>query len=207
MTSSEKKEPTTKEKILEESIKLFANKGFHGVSIREIARTVGIKESSIYNHFASKESILDTIFDQFQTEMETTVPSEEYLSKVLDGVSVEEFWRRGMSNFASRTTTDRMGNVTRIIMYEMFRNERARDLAISELFTRQQEAVRMAFGVMESKGMIGDVDIDALADAYSYAMLSMQLEWGLRRSWGFDVGPVEDKMIRHIRFISDFVEA
>jgi hypothetical protein len=53
--------------------------------------------------------------------------------------------------------------------------------------------------------MIGEVDIDALADAYSYTMLSMQLEWGLRRSWGYDVGTIEDKMARNIRFISDLV--
>ena len=49
----------TKEKIFEVSIDLFSQYGYDGVSIRQIAKEVGIKESSIYNHYPSKESILD----------------------------------------------------------------------------------------------------------------------------------------------------
>ena len=47
-----------KEKIFEKSIALFSEYGYDGVSIRKIASAVGIKESSIYNHYKSKESIL-----------------------------------------------------------------------------------------------------------------------------------------------------
>ena len=50
-----------KEKIFEKSIALFSENGYEGVSIRKIASAVGIKESSIYNHYKSKESILDAI--------------------------------------------------------------------------------------------------------------------------------------------------
>ena len=204
MLKKESEKPlTTKEKILEAAIELFSNRGFHGVSIREIARAVGIKESSIYNHFSSKENILDTIFDQFQAEMEGTIPSKEYIEKALEGVSFEEFWRRGMSIFTSKTQTPRMGNISKILLLEMFRNERARDLALTELFTRQQDVVRMIFGVMMEKGMIADTDLDALTNAYSYAMLAMQMEWNLRKSWGLDVSSIEGKMARHIGFISN----
>ena len=48
-----------KEKIFHVSIDLFSKYGYDGVSIRKIASEVGIKESSIYNHYKSKESILD----------------------------------------------------------------------------------------------------------------------------------------------------
>lgn len=194
---------TTKDRILDASIELFSNKGFHGVSIREIARAVGIKESSIYNHFSSKENILDTIFDQFQAAMEETIPSKERIEKALEGASFNEFWRMGSVSFASKTQTPRMGNISKIILYEMFRNERARDLALTELFTRQQDVVRMIFGVMMEKGVIAEVDLDALSNAYSYAMLGMQMEWSLRRSWGLDVSSIEGKMARHIGFIGE----
>ena len=36
---------------------IFSQKGFNGVSVREIAREVGIRESSIYNHYKNKEAI------------------------------------------------------------------------------------------------------------------------------------------------------
>ena len=54
----------TKAKILEESLKLFSEKGFDSVSMSQIADSVGIKAPSIYKHFPSKKSILDAIIDE-----------------------------------------------------------------------------------------------------------------------------------------------
>ena len=45
-------------RIYEEALKLFAERGYHGTSVREIADACGIKPSSIYAHFPSKEQIL-----------------------------------------------------------------------------------------------------------------------------------------------------
>lgn len=55
---------TTKEKIVIESLRLFAGKGYDGVSMREIAAAVGIKGASIYNHFKGKEDIFLAIFEE-----------------------------------------------------------------------------------------------------------------------------------------------
>ncbi len=44
-------------KILEASIPLFADKGFDGVSMRDIARAVGIKAPALYNHFDDKQTL------------------------------------------------------------------------------------------------------------------------------------------------------
>ncbi len=52
---------TTKEQILEEALKLFSVKGYDAVSVRDISRAVGIKESSLYYHFKNKQDIFDTI--------------------------------------------------------------------------------------------------------------------------------------------------
>lgn len=57
-------EKSTKQKILEEALKLFAQRGYDGVSMREIAAAVGIKGASIYNHFKGKEDIFNGIFDE-----------------------------------------------------------------------------------------------------------------------------------------------
>lgn len=54
---------TTKDKILKEAFYLFSEQGFHAVSVRDIARAVGIKESSLYNHFKNKQDIFDRIVD------------------------------------------------------------------------------------------------------------------------------------------------
>lgn len=60
----------TKERIEAEALKLFSVHGYSGVSIRDIARAVGIKESSIYKHYSSKEDIFETIVGHYREKTE-----------------------------------------------------------------------------------------------------------------------------------------
>jgi AcrR family transcriptional regulator len=48
----------TLRRIYEQALLLFADRGYHGVSMREIAKACGIKASSIYAHLSSKEQLL-----------------------------------------------------------------------------------------------------------------------------------------------------
>jgi AcrR family transcriptional regulator len=54
----------TKERILLTVMYMFAKDGYTGVSMRDIAREVGIKPASLYNHFSSKEALWDAILDR-----------------------------------------------------------------------------------------------------------------------------------------------
>ncbi|QQK80821.1 TetR/AcrR family transcriptional regulator [Salicibibacter cibi] len=47
----------TKEKILAESMELFAINGYDGTSMTKIAEKVGIKKPSLYAHYKSKETL------------------------------------------------------------------------------------------------------------------------------------------------------
>lgn len=58
---------STRDKIIYESLNLFSKKGFDAISVRDIAKAVGIKASSLYNHFKNKQDILDTIIIQYST--------------------------------------------------------------------------------------------------------------------------------------------
>lgn len=48
----------TKGRILIAALRLFATRGFHGTSIRDIGDEVGLKAGNLYLHFASKEHLL-----------------------------------------------------------------------------------------------------------------------------------------------------
>ena len=55
-------EISTKEKILINAHKLFADKGFNGVSIRELARECEVNIAAINYHFTNKENLyIETI--------------------------------------------------------------------------------------------------------------------------------------------------
>ena len=64
-------------KILEAAAEFFAHKGFDAVPMSEIAKAVGIKESSLYNHFSGKTAILDALFDIFARDKSTSRPSDQ----------------------------------------------------------------------------------------------------------------------------------
>ena len=49
---------STRQRILDAALELFARQGFAATSVRELARAVGLRESSLYNHFAGKEAML-----------------------------------------------------------------------------------------------------------------------------------------------------
>ncbi|MEG0322753.1 MAG: helix-turn-helix domain-containing protein [Raoultibacter sp.] len=54
----------TKAAILDASTRLFSERGFAAVTVKDIAAEVGIKDASLYNHFKSKQEIFDTIIDE-----------------------------------------------------------------------------------------------------------------------------------------------
>ncbi len=57
----------TRELILDAALEHFAAQGFVGTSLRQIAQAVGIKESAIYAHFESKETVFRTLCEQMVT--------------------------------------------------------------------------------------------------------------------------------------------
>ncbi len=55
------KRETRKEEIIRVAAKLFKEKGYSAVTMRDIAKAMGIKAASLYNHINSKQAILDAI--------------------------------------------------------------------------------------------------------------------------------------------------
>ena len=58
-------EASVRERIVEAALDLFSRQGFAASSMRQIAAAVGIRASSLYNHFAGKEAIFSAIIDSY----------------------------------------------------------------------------------------------------------------------------------------------
>ncbi len=72
----------TKERITKEALRLFAENGYKGTSVKQIAEAVGIKDASLYKHFKSKQEIFDsivTLINEHITKLSNTlgIPSSE----------------------------------------------------------------------------------------------------------------------------------
>lgn len=51
----------TKERILQEALQLFAQKGYMATSMSDIAKQLGITKPALYKHYASKQAIFESI--------------------------------------------------------------------------------------------------------------------------------------------------
>ena len=54
----------TKERILETALELFAQSGYLGTSMSDIAKELGITKGALYKHYTSKQEILDSIVER-----------------------------------------------------------------------------------------------------------------------------------------------
>ncbi len=60
----EKEKLTTRDKILETAIELFANKGFSGTRTKEIADEASVNEALIFRHFSTKSDLYAAIIEK-----------------------------------------------------------------------------------------------------------------------------------------------
>lgn len=73
--------PERRASILREAAGLFADKGFHGVSVDDIASAVGVSPAALYRYFRSKEALYEAVLD------ELACTREDYIETVLAGES------------------------------------------------------------------------------------------------------------------------
>jgi len=72
---------STKDKIKYVAFKLFLEKGYEATNIREICNEVGIKPSSLYFYFKSKEELFFSIYDEVWGDKIRFIENVEELKK------------------------------------------------------------------------------------------------------------------------------
>ena len=83
--------PERRASILLAAQRLFADKGYHGVSIDEIAREVNVSPAILYRHFKSKRLLYDAVLQEMsgrrESYVQTVINSGTSFEDVLTGMT------------------------------------------------------------------------------------------------------------------------
>ena len=163
---------TTKERIADEALTLFAAKGFRGTTVKDIADAVGIKDASLYKHFKSKKEILNTIVEEAYVLMGNMsdslgIPSGdgslEDAAEFFRGINRETIIALGKEVFKFYLTDGYMSRFWKLANLEQYNNRDFYEL-YRRLFTEEGiEYQKNLFAEMIRMGAFREGDPEVMA--------------------------------------------
>jgi len=150
----------TKDRIIYAAIVLFSGKGYSKVSMRDIAKNVGIKAASLYNHFKSKEEILHSLYDYFFENQFKVRPNIDELLKQAE--THYPFEVLGKVDFRySREIQENMDRIAIIGFMEWKTDKRSEEFVKRGLLDLSNDLIRPLLVRMVELKKIEPLDIDA----------------------------------------------
>ena len=156
----------TKQKILGNAVHLFAIKGYTETSMRELAAAVGLKEASIYNHFPSKNAILEYIIAEYMEFTKGTFLRDK-LSELKKNPNIDGIMACMMFEFP-KGKEEYYLKVLYVILQEQHRNPLIRRIVCEEYIQRNEQAVKAIIDALKELNVLRpDTDPDFWIKAHS----------------------------------------
>ncbi len=125
----------TKERILDIALELFAQNGYLGTSMSDIAKQLGFTKAALYKHYTSKQEILDQIVERMnrmdyeraeEYEMPETEPdgfAEAYMHTPIEKIRIYS-----MAQFDHWTKETFSANFRKMLTLEQYRDQKLAQL-------------------------------------------------------------------------------
>ncbi len=158
-------ENTTKEKILDAALVSFAENGYKGTNLRDLAAGLGLSKSALYKHYVSKEDIWNVLLDRMEAYYIDRFGSPEKLPPVPK--SCEELITMTMRMLDFTMHDEKIIMTRKILLIEQFRDARVCALATKHFGTGLEALFTMIFAGMMENGSLRRGDPAMLAFAYA----------------------------------------
>lgn len=156
----------TKDKIFDTALDLFSKKGYDSVSVRTIASEVGIKESSIYNHYSSKKDILMSFLNYFEEYFKGNPLDDENIRKLLEE-NPEEVYHQGSEMFKQQIFEEKILKIMKLIFVQMYQIDEVKEFFLREILGGSTDFWSDVFEILIQKNVIGsDCNPNKLAEMY-----------------------------------------
>ena len=156
---------TTRERILDAALASFAENGYRGTSLRDLAAGMGLSKSALYRHYESKEDIWNAVCDRMDAYYNMRFGSPENLPPVPE--SCDELLALTMKMLNFTIHDEKAILVRRILLTEQFRDARARRFATVHFLTGTKDIYAGIFTEMMARGLLKKEDPEMLAFSYT----------------------------------------
>lgn len=156
----------TKQKIQQTALELFSKKGYHAVSIRDICKVVGIKESTVYYHFKNKKDILDSLLSQVTKLTDTKRDLFDNTFMKISDIDINAFIMVAVNILENYLLEPTVYKLISMLTIEKLTDQQAEAMYHELTFNtplRQQEII---FTLMTQKKLFKQEDARFLADEY-----------------------------------------
>ena len=174
------KQEDTKQKILDKALELFSARGYDCVSVGQIAKAVGIKAPSLYNHFASKRAIFDALFDETAAKYDKAtdavsvhVSESDRDVAVFTEISEDALAEKVRSIFAYSLHDETVARFRRMMTIEQFRNPELAQLYTKRYIDRMVDYHAGIFKGLISAGRIRNEDPETLSVMYVSPIITL----------------------------------
>ena len=158
-------ERTTKDRILDESLVMFAEWGYRGTNLRDLAARLGLSKSALYKHYASKEDIWNALLDKMEAYYAMRFGSMDNLPPTPDSWEAFVQMTMGMIRF---TVHDPQIILTRkLLITEQFHDARVCKLATKHFLEGTANIYARVFEGMMEKGLLKKNDPAMLAFGFT----------------------------------------
>jgi AcrR family transcriptional regulator len=162
----------TKERLFETALNLFSEKGFKATSIRDITRETGVTVSSFYNHFKSKDELLQAVYDHYTSLYIDSEQAEPDYDKLLDQLSLTDIFTHLTKQYIESMQNEKLMKLTRIIVMEQYTNETAGEIAFKDR-RRLLSSMETLFVLLGKKGLIQSKDPQYMGRLMGYVLLGL----------------------------------
>ena len=157
-----------KEEVVLVTLELAAEKGLANVSMSMIADKIGIKKPSLYKHFASKEEIVEAMYEYLrrQAKEKANIKPIDY-STFFEGKTVYEILQSMVWGYIQMNHQEKMLNFYKVIYSERSLNPMAAKI-VAEETNKMIIATKQLFYAMEVHKLLHFTNPDM--SAVSFAM-------------------------------------
>lgn len=169
---------TRKKEIILATLELAANKGLGNVSMNMIADKVGIKKPSLYNHFSSKEELVEVMYQFLSKEAKKTanIGAIDYTT-FFAGKSALEILRGIVKGYFNMNQQEHMINFYKVIYSERSLNPVAAKIVVEET-DRMILATKQLFYAMEVHKLLHFKNPDMSAVSFAMTIHGL-MDYGL----------------------------